>query len=167
MERWLLARFAHVLYLRFDERELHCVDLATSREVCFRPILGTYLDGKGVERVGWVGEPPPTGEVAETVARYAPFSHPRVAISGRDHAVALFRYALEKIYNRRVSLRPRLVLHPTRKWPGGLSDIERDALLSVAASTSASSAVVHEGAVLDRADALQLARAAPVWAPRS
>jgi hypothetical protein len=155
----IVSRFGHALYLRFDDQELRGLNLTTSKEISFRPILATCLDGRGVERVAWIGEAPAGREPPDAVTCHEPFSHPRLAVADVECAVILLRHAIARVHARTRLIRPRVVLHPTRRWPGGLSDVERHALQSAARDASAHFVYIHEGAVLSRTEALELARA--------
>lgn len=152
-ERLVLNPFARRrIYFRFDENEVHAVVLGSDRSYRERALVA--LKREGVARKGLaIGN---DVLIAEASARELgtsgvevinPFGNARVVVDDYEVADAMLRYVLHKLFGQ-IMLRPDIIMHPKRAFPGGLTPIEKRALHDLAGSAGGARVAVHEGSDL-------------------
>lgn len=139
-----MISFVRTLYVRFDERILSVTDFKTGSESRVTPVLALERRGDG-QHVVAIGEEALGRRDCELVY---PFSHERLVLAHVDVAEALLRYQIVEAVRGWILFRPRVILHPLRRFSTELVDVERRALLDLGLSLGASWAAVHVGAEL-------------------
>ena len=125
------------IYVRFGRHRLRVRNVQTEIEFDDEPLVG--LSASSGQTFGRAAR-----SRASTVVN--PFSHDRVVLEDFDLAEKLLRHtfaAVSGTHPFRAS--PIAVMHPTDSLQGGLSKIERRALLELAQSAGARKAYVWEG----------------------
>ena len=74
------------------------------------------------------------------------FHHPRLAIHDLEHTYKVLRHFLDQAFHRRVPfLRLHFVVHLLETWEGGLTDVEKAALIQVCRDLNAKGIVLCTG----------------------
>lgn len=76
------------------------------------------------------------------------FDHPRSCVADIDVAAALLRYLIVKLINRRLMVRPIIVMHPLEKTEGGMTSFEKRGLIELAGSAGARKTFIWAGHTL-------------------
>jgi MreB/Mbl protein len=157
MLNWLSRRR---LYVRFNDREIQASCLSTGREHRDVPLVTLQVESsrRFVLAVGASSSSETEVEArslhAPGVVTVNPFQHERIVVADFEVADALIRYVMFKLSGSTIQRRPDIIMHPTRMLVGGLADVERRALMHLAASAGAGRAAVHEGSILSPTEAL-------------
>jgi rod shape-determining protein MreB and related proteins len=137
-------------YVRISKTRLSLKDVSTGKT--FETLAKLGLDAKN--RVVAVGDMSDPG----IVRVLEPFNHPRVVIADSLVASKLLIYGIREMSRAKwISPAPIVVIHPDTELEGGLSEIERRALLLLGEQAGARKTVVHEGSALSDQQVLALA----------
>lgn len=121
------------LYVRIRADRLHVRDVWNGKEYVDEPVIAISDTG---------GEIIAVGRAARDVARTRPdtrlvngFDHPRTIIGDYTVAEKTLKHAVRELYRGRwFAPAPIIVMHPLEKLEGGLTQVERRALLELAQS---------------------------------
>lgn len=139
-----MLSFTKTLYARFDEQTSIVTDFKTGNVSRLTPVVALETQRNG-QRVVAIGEEALDRRDCQLVY---PFSHERLVLAQFEVAGALLRHQIVQAVGGRTMWRPRVILHPLRRFSTELGDVEVRALLELAFSAGASWAAVHVGAEL-------------------
>jgi rod shape-determining protein MreB and related proteins len=140
--------FRRTLYCQFSDTIACLRDLQRGDEVRLTPEVAIQRSGT-MRRVAAVGETARSCVDSQVVN---PFAHPRLVMVEHEVAEALLRYLLKHLLKRKIMFKPRLILHPLRRFEPDLTDVEIRALLDSAIAVGAACATVYRGPELSVGD---------------
>lgn len=146
--------FINTYYIRVDADRLR-ID-ALGQRPGFDDAASLAHEIRGPQRIVAVGRAAEALSDTPGIVVVRPFAHPRVAVDRYRAAERLMQYgmrSLQKSGGWRL-LRPiaQAILHPLRPFPGGLSDVERRALIELAENAGARRVAIHEGRELSESE---------------
>lgn len=135
-------------YIRFDGDRIRIDSPGVRSGFDDLALLATERDGKG-DRVVAIGREAKAIGTRPGITIHQPFNHERMVMGSYNVAEKLLLHALRSFVRRQswTFFRPLVVtiVHPTRAFAGGLTDIERRALIELAENCGARKVAVHQG----------------------
>ena len=136
-------------YVRINRSRLNMRDLVSGES--FEVLAKMGLDS--AHRIVAVGDM--TGANIERILQ--PFDHPRVVIADGLVASKLLQYGIQRMARSKwISPAPILVIQPDLELAGGLSEIEKRALLELGERAGARKTYVHYGNLLSDQEVMAL-----------
>jgi len=156
----LIQSWAKTFYVRFTGDTLHVSEVPRGRSLDLPAVIGLRREGSR-RRIIAVGQTAPVEAWDDLVW---PFAHERLVVHEFEIAEALLQHSLQLMLGTGIAIRPRVIIHPLRIFPGGLTDIERRALRELGESIGATSITVHEGPALTDSE---FERRDGYWVPKA
>lgn len=133
------------VYVRISSKQLVLRQPGNSLELSVEPRLMISGDGPS-RKYRLASMPPATGAAPVPETAYNGFDHPRTIIGDFAIAEATLRLAHQALNGeRRIIPSPIMVLHPLERVEGGLTHIERRALIELGMGAGARKVYVWEG----------------------
>lgn len=136
------------VYVRVRRTMLQIRDVSNGREISIEPIL--VVSGEDSVKASRLSSAPPLRtEDSTNVRRLNGFDHPRTIIFDFVVAERTLQLALAELFRERtVRPAPVLVIHPLERIEGGLTWIEKRALLELGEGSGARKVYIWEGRTL-------------------
>jgi len=126
-----------LIYIKILDRRLYAKNLNTGAVFDEASVVAMRGNATGPRAVIAVGEAANLLTISDDVRKHSPFEdHPRVILDDFEAGSALFKSAIKKVAGRSF-FAPRVIIHVDRTPPGGVSVIERKALMELAQSAGA------------------------------
>lgn len=157
--------FVRTLYFRFDEKRLR-IDSLGAKGYDDAAAIAISDAGTAQAKVLAIGNAAEKlrGHAGTTVIH--PFAHPRMLFGDHTVAEAMVKGAAQEFNRLQEGFFPRpstlVIIHPLRKLEGGLTQIERRALLELFQNVGARKAEIYEGRELSPQEVEQR----PFWQPQ-
>lgn len=141
----ILDQFRTTMYVQIWENRIRVTDIATGKIYDEKPLVALKKIEKGASRIRAFGDRASL-ESGENVEIVNPFSHPRVLFADFAVGVKLLQHILKELRSKKIFMpSPQVVMHPMEKTEGGLTEIERRALIELALSAGAKDAIMYQG----------------------
>ncbi|QGX38761.1 rod shape-determining protein [Permianibacter aggregans] len=144
----MLTQFVRALFssgpilIEFDRRTIHVRDIASRKSESY-PACVDIGGSEGNRKIIADGE---SRGNATATDRVWPFDHPRMVLHDFVVAEKLVQESIRRMHtNRFIRPSPIVILHSLVDWDGGLTEIEKRALLELAYSAGAREAYVWQG----------------------
>lgn len=142
--------FNHTVYIKMSSSNLYVRYVEKNRFIEERPFLAIKKGKNRKKRVVGFGNDATIAKSKdpETITVHNAFSHPRTFVSDFEVAEATLRQLLYLVVQRRIIVRPIVVLHPLEKLEGGITQIEFRGLMELGASIGGRKVYIWTGATL-------------------
>ncbi len=148
--------FKNTVYVEFSAEWISLKHVETGKTIEDKPLLAVKKNRKGKNVVVAVGSEVEQMKTDSEVVVHNGFSHPRVCINDFEIAQATLMYFLRKLLNKKVIIRPIMIIHPKGKLEGGLSQIEDRALKELASAVGAQKSYIWIGQKLKDVELISL-----------
>lgn len=144
----MLTQFVRALFssgpilIEFDRRTIHLRDIKSRKSESYTACVDIG-GSEGRRKIIAVGE---SNGIATASERVWPFDHSRMVLHDFVIAEKLVQELIRRMHsNRFIHPSPIVVLHSLVDWDGGLTEIEKRALLELAYGAGAREAYVWQG----------------------
>ncbi|MBI9092949.1 MAG: rod shape-determining protein [Desulfobacterium sp.] len=148
--------FRNTVYVEFSDEWISVKHVETGNTIEDKPLLAVKQNKKGKKIVHAVGAEVDLLQNDTTISVHNGFSHPRVCISDFEIAQATLMHFVRKALNKKILIRPIMVMHPKRDLQGGLSQIEDRAIKELAEAAGARKCYVWVGRRLKDVEIISL-----------
>lgn len=138
--------FKSTVYIRFSSSLIHVRLVEKNRTIEEKPLIAISRKN-GKYRVAGVGKEADIVKSKDpsSVTIHNAFNHPRTFVSNIDVAEATLRQFVYLVIQRKVMVRPLIILHPLEKIDGGITHIELKGLLDLGLSIGGRKVYVWTG----------------------
>jgi len=137
--------FRNTLYVEFSDEWISIKHVETGNTIEDKPLLAIKQNKKGKNIVQAIGGEVELLQNDTTVSIHNGFSHPRVCINDFEIAHVTLMHFVRKALNKKIFIRPIMIMHPKRDFQGGLSQIEDRAIRELAEASGAQKCYVWVG----------------------
>jgi len=137
--------FKSTVYVEFSGEWISVKHVETGNIIEDKPILAVKQNKKGKNIVHAVGSEVEQLQNDKTISIHNGFSHPRVCINDFEIAQATLMHFVRKVLNKKILIRPIMIMHPKGDLRGGLSQIENRAMKELATAAGAQKCYVWIG----------------------
>lgn len=137
--------FKNTIYVEFSAEWITVKHVETGKIIEDKPLLAIKKDDKGKNIILAIGSKVEQIKTDTGVVIHNGFSHPRVCINDFEIARATLMHFVRKVLNKKILVRPIMIMHPNGNLDGGLSQIEDRALKELASSIGAQKSYVWTG----------------------
>ena len=145
----------NTIYIKFSSELIHIRYAEKNRIIEEKPIIAVSK-AKNRHIVVAVGKECDRAQSKDPskIQVYNAFKHPRTFLSNFEFAEATLRYFINKIIQRKILIRPVIVLHPTEKLDGGITQIEFRGLMELGTSIGGKKVFIWKGHTLTNRELL-------------
>ena len=148
--------FKNTIYIEFSDELISVKHVETGNLIEDKPLLALKKSQKGKKIVYAVGSEVEQLQNDSTISIHNGFSHPRVCINDFEIAQATLMYFIRKVLNKKIMVRPIIIMHPQKDFQGGLSQIEERAIKELAEAAGARQCHVWVGRQLKDVEMISL-----------
>ena len=142
--------FNSTVYIKFSASTLFARYVEKKRIIEEKPLLAVKKGKKVGNRVVGFGKDASIAKSKdpENISVHNAFSHPRTFFSNFEVAEAALRHLIYMVIERRIIVRPIVVLHPLEKLEGGITQIEFRGLMELGESIGGRKVYIWTGHTL-------------------
>ena len=111
--------FKNTIYIEFSDELISVKHVETGNLIEDKPLLALKKSQKGKKIVYAVGSEVEQLQNDSTISIHNGFSHPRVCINDFEIAQATLMYFIRKVLNKKIMVRPIIIMHPQKDFQGG------------------------------------------------
>ena len=148
--------FNHTVYIKISSSKLLAWYVEKNRIIEESPLLAIQKGKNGKNRVVGFGKEATIAKSKDpgAITVHNAFSHPRTFVSDFEVAEATLRQLIYMVVQRRIIVRPIVVLHLLEKLEGGITQIEYRGLMELGESIGGRKVYIWTGATLAENDLL-------------
>jgi len=143
----------NTIYIKFSSDLIHIRYAEKDRIIEEKPVIAISKI-KNRYKVVAVGKDSVRTQASPKVQVYNVFKHPRAFLPNFEFAEVTLRYFIYKIVHRKMLVRPIIVLHPTEKLDGGITQIEFKSLVELGTSIGGRKVFIWKGHTLTNRELL-------------
>ncbi|MCP4346496.1 MAG: rod shape-determining protein [Desulfobacterales bacterium] len=148
--------FKNTIYVEFSDEWISVKHVETGNTIEDKPLLAVKQNKKGKNIVFAIGAEVEQLQNDTTISIHNGFSHPRVCINDFEIAQATLMHFIRKALNKKILIRPIMIMHPKGNLKGGLSQIEDRAIKELATASGAQKCYVWVGRRLKEIEMISL-----------
>ncbi|NDY72834.1 hypothetical protein DO021_15135 [Desulfobacter hydrogenophilus] len=148
--------FKKTIYIKFSDEWISVKHVETGNTIEDKPLLAIKQNQKGENIVYAIGSEVEQLPNDTTISIHNGFSHPRVCINDFEIAQTTLMHFIRKAVNKKLMIRPIIIMHPKKDLQGGLSQIEGKAIKELATVVGAQKCYVWVGRELKDVEMISL-----------
>ena len=153
MFKKIADRFRATVYLQIWEHRIKAVDIQSNSVFEDQPLVAIKTGEKGAKNVSDIGSAAKLKAADADFEVVNPFSHPRVLFADFHVGEKLLQLVFKQLLGSKLlSPAPAVIIHPMEKTEGGLTMIEKRALIELGMGAGARDVLVYEGQELSVQD---------------